>query len=316
MAQYRSALPQLGGDLFLADGGIETTLIFHDGLELPDFAAYALLSRTEGEAALQKYFRAYAGLARRFGVGIILESATWRASRDWAERLGHTSRELADLNRAAIRQLEGIRAEFQTARTRTVISGCVGPRGDGYNPTSVMSAEAAEAYHSDQVRIFADSAADLVTAITMTYVEEAIGIARAARRVGMPAVISFTVETDGRLPTGDTLQGAIERVDEATAAYPAYYMINCAHPSHFERVLDEKQPWTQRVRGLRANASRQSHAELNEATTLDIGDPAELGREYAELKRRLQRLNVLGGCCGTDHRHVEQIATACVPLFR
>ena len=316
MAQYRSALPQLGGDLFLTDGGIETTMIFHDGLELPDFAAYALLSRTEGEAALQKYFRAYAGLARRFGVGVILESATWRASRDWSERLGHTPRELADLNRAAIRQLEGIRAEFQTARTRTVISGCVGPRGDGYNPTSVMSAEAAEAYHSEQVRTFADSAADLVTAITMTYVEEAIGIARAARRVGMPAVISFTVETDGRLPTGDTLQAAIERVDAATAAYPAYYMINCAHPSHFERVLDEKQPWTQRVRGLRANASRQSHAELNEATTLDIGDPAELGREYAELKRRLQRLNVMGGCCGTDHRHVEQIATACVPLFR
>jgi S-methylmethionine-dependent homocysteine/selenocysteine methylase len=316
MAQYRSALPQLGGDLFLTDGGIETTMIFHDGLELPDFAAYALLSRTEGEAALQKYFRAYAGLARRFGVGLILESATWRASRDWAERLGHTSRELADLNRAAIRQLEGIRAEFQTTKTRTVISGCVGPRGDGYNPTGMMSAEGAEAYHSEQVRTFADTAADLVTAITMNYVEEAIGIARAARRVGMPAVISFTVETDGRLPTGDTLQAAIERVDTATAAYPAYYMINCAHPSHFERVLDEKQPWTQRVRGLRANASRQSHAELNEATTLDIGDPAELGREYAELKRRLQRLNVLGGCCGTDHRHVEQIATACVPLFR
>jgi len=316
MAQYRSALPQLGGDLFLTDGGIETTMIFHDGLELPDFAAYALLSRTEGEAALQKYFRAYAGLARRFGVGLILESATWRASRDWAERLGHTSRELADLNRAAIRQLEGIRAEFQTTKTRTVISGCVGPRGDGYNPTGMMSAEGAEAYHSEQVRTFADTAADLVTAITMNYVEEAIGIARAARRVGMPAVISFTVETDGRLPTGDTLQAAIERVDTATAAYPAYYMINCAHPSHFERVLDEKQPWTQRVRGLRANASRQSHAELNEATTLDIGDPAELGREYAELKRRLQRLNVMGGCCGTDHRHVEQIATACVPLFR
>jgi S-methylmethionine-dependent homocysteine/selenocysteine methylase len=316
MAQYRSALPQLGGDLFLTDGGIETTMIFHDGLELPDFAAYALLSRTEGEAALQKYFRAYAGLARRFGVGLILESATWRASRDWAERLGHTSRELADLNRAAIRQLEGIRAEFQTTKTRTVISGCVGPRGDGYNPTGMMSAEGAEAYHSEQVRTFADTAADLVTAITMNYVEEAIGIARAARRVGMPAVISFTVETDGRLPTGDTLQAAIERVDTTTAAYPAYYMINCAHPSHFERVLDEKQPWTQRVRGLRANASRQSHAELNDATTLDIGDPAELGREYAELKRRLQRLNVLGGCCGTDHRHVEQIATACVPLFR
>lgn len=316
MAQYRSGLPQLGEDLFLTDGGIETTLIFQDGLALPDFAAYALLRRPEGEAALQKYFRAYAGLARRFGVGLILESATWRASRDWAERLGQTPAELADLNRAAVRQLEGIRAEYQTAKTRTVISGCLGPRGDGYNPTNMMSIEGAEAYHSEQVRTFADTAADLVTAITMNYVEEAIGVVRAARRVGMPVVISFTVETDGRLPTQETLPAAIERVDTATAAYPAYYMINCAYPSHFERVLDEKQPWTQRVRGLRANASRQSHAELNDATVLDIGDPAELGREYAELKRRLQRLNVLGGCCGTDHRHVEQIATACVPLFR
>jgi S-methylmethionine-dependent homocysteine/selenocysteine methylase len=315
MAQYRSALPQLGGGLFLTDGGIETTLIFHDGLELPEFAAYDLLRRPEGEAALQKYFGAYTEIAKRFGVGLILESATWRASRDWAERLGHTPRELADLNRAAVRQLEGIRREFQTGKTPTVISGCLGPRGDGYNPANLMSVEQAEAYHGEQARVFADSAADLLTAITMNYVEEAIGITRAARSVAMPVVISFTVETDGRLPTGDTLQAAIERVDAATAAYPAYYMINCAHPTHFERVLDGKQPWAQRLRGLRANASRQSHAELNESPTLDTGDPAELGREYAALKRRLPRLCVMGGCCGTDHRHVEQIAAACAPLF-
>jgi S-methylmethionine-dependent homocysteine/selenocysteine methylase len=316
MAPYRNVLPRLGGDLFLADGGLETTLIFHDGLDLPDFAAYALLRRPEGEAALRKYFHAYAAIAQRFGVGLILESATWRASRDWAARLGHAPAELADLNRAAVRQLEGIRAEFQTARAPMVISGCLGPRGDGYNPSSLMSAEAAEAYHAEQVRIFADSAADLVTAITMNYVEEAIGIARAARSAGMPVVISFTVETDGRLPTRDTLQAAIERVDTATAAYPVYYMINCAHPTHFEHALDPKEAWTQRLRGLRANASRQSHAELNESPTLDIGDPVELGRQYAALKQRLPRLNVMGGCCGTDHRHVEQIATACAPLFR
>jgi homocysteine S-methyltransferase len=197
-----------------------------------------------------------------------------------------------------------------------VISGCVGPRGDGYNPTALMSIEAAESYHAEQIGVFGDTAADLVTAITMNYVEEAIGITRAARRAGVPAVISFTVETDGRLPTGDTLPAAIERVDTETAAYPAYYMINCAHPTHFERVLDGTQPWAQRVRGLRANASRQSHAELNEATVLDIGDPVELGREYVELKRRLPRLNVMGGCCGTDPRHIEQIAAACLPLFR
>jgi S-methylmethionine-dependent homocysteine/selenocysteine methylase len=315
MAQYRSALPQLGGDLFLTDGGIETTLIFHDGLELPDFAAYDLLRRPEGEAALQKYFRAYGEIARRFGVGLILESATWRASRDWAERLGHTPGELAELNRAAIRQLEAIRSEFQTGKTPVVISGCLGPRGDGYNPANLMSVEQAEAYHREQAGIFADSAADLLTAITMNYVEEAIGIARAARRVGMPVVISFTVETDGRLPTGDTLQAAIEQVDAATEAYPAYYMINCAHPTHFESVLAGEEPWAQRIRGLRANASRQSHAELNESPTLDVGDPTELGREYAALKRRLPRLCVMGGCCGTDHRHVEQVAAACSPLF-
>ena len=248
-------------------------------------------------------------------MGLILESATWRASRDWAERLGHTPGELAELNRAAIRQLEAIRSEFQTGKTPVVISGCLGPRGDGYNPANLMSVEQAEAYHREQAGIFADSAADLLTAITMNYVEEAIGIARAARRVGMPVVISFTVETDGRLPTGDTLQAAIEQVDAATEAYPAYYMINCAHPTHFESVLAGNEPWAQRIRGLRANASRQSHAELNESPTLDVGDPTELGREYAALKRRLPRLCVMGGCCGTDHRHVEQVAAACSPLF-
>lgn len=315
MTGYRSALPQLGGELFLADGGIETTLIFHEGLDLPDFAAYDLLRRPGGAAALQRYFRAYAAIARRFGVGLILESATWRASRDWAERLGHTRAELADLNRTAVRQLEGIRHEFETERTPLVISGCVGPRGDGYNPARLMSVEEAEAYHAEQAATFADSAADLLTAITMTYPEEAIGITRAARRVEMPVVISFTVETDGRLPTGDTLQVALERVDAATDAYPVYYMINCAHPTHFAGVLDPRAPWMDRIRGLRANASRQSHAELNESPTLDAGDPVALGREYAALRRRLPRLNVMGGCCGTDHRHVEQIATACAPLF-
>ncbi len=199
MARYRSALPQLGGALFLTDGGLETTLIFHDGLELPDFAAYALLRRPAGEAALQKYFRAYGEIAERFGVGLILECATWRASRDWADRLGHTPGELADLNRAAIRQLEGIRGELRT-RAPIVISGCLGPRGDGYNPAHLMSAEEAEAYHAEQARIFADSAADLLTAITMTYVEEAIAITRAARRLGMPVVISRWRRTAGCPP--------------------------------------------------------------------------------------------------------------------
>ncbi len=316
MARYRNALPQLGGDLFLTDGGIETTLIFHEGLELPDFAAFHLLKEPEGQTALRKYFRAYAAIAKRFGVGLILESATWRASADWGTRLGYSREALADVNRKAIHLLEEIRDEYESDDIKVVISGCVGPRGDGYIPTQVMSVEEAETYHREQVETFADTAADMVCAITMNYVEEAVGITRAARRAGVPVAISFTVETDGRLPTSQTLKTAIEQVDEATSRYPCYYMINCAHPTHFEHVLAEGEPVVERIRGLRANASCKSHAELNESPELDVGSPAELGFQYANLKRRLPQLNVMGGCCGTDHRHIEQIAKACLPVFR
>lgn len=316
MSMYRSALPQLGGELFLTDGGLETTLIFLDGIDLPDFAAFVLLKDAEGMAALRRYFMSYAGIAARFSAGLVLESPTWRASADWGARLGYSAAELAKANRQAIALLEQVRNAPENAQTKLVISGCVGPRGDGYVPAQTMTAREAEAYHSEQIDTFAQTAADMVCAITMNYVEEAIGIARAAQRAGMPVAISFTVETDGRLPTEQSLQDAIEQVDQATAGYPSYYMVNCAHPSHFAHVLAEGEPFVRRIRGLRANASRMSHAELNEALELDIGDPAELGQEYAAFKRHLGHLNVLGGCCGTDARHVEQIAAACAPLFR
>ena len=316
MTQFRKALPQISGDFFLTDGGIETTLIFLEGQELPDFAAFHLLKTRGGEAALRKYFRTYAGLAERFSTGLILESATWRASTDWGRKLGYGAKEIADTNRRAISLLEEIRGEFKGNSRKIVISGCLGPRGDGYNPGKTMTAKEAETYHGYQVRVFEDSVTDMVTAITMNYVEEAIGIAKAAAKAAMPVVISFTVETDGKLPTGQTLREAIEQVDATTSRYPSYYMINCAHPTHFERVLEQGAPWTRRIRGLRANASRKSHAELNESPELDIGNPAELGSEHAQLKKRFGDLNVMGGCCGTDHRHLEQIATACSPLFQ
>jgi len=316
MARYRNRLPQLDGGLYLTDGGLETTLIFHDGLELPDFAAFLLLKTAEGEAALRKYFRTYSDIAKQFASGLVLESATWRANADWGTRLGYTPEMLADANRKAIHLLEDIRIEYDTKQTEVVISGCLGPRGDGYVPSRAMSEQEAEAYHQAQVETFAGSAADMVCAITMNYVEEAVGITRAAQQVTMPVAISFTVEADGKLPTGQTLKAAIEQIEEATSGYPCYYMINCAHPTHFEPVLTAGEPWVERIRGLRANASRMSHAELDASPDLDTGNPAELGREYAELKSRLRQLNVMGGCCGTDVRHIERIATACLPLFR
>jgi len=312
-ALHRNALPQLGDALFVTDGGIETALIFNEGIELPEFAAFDLFRRPGGEGALRRYYGAYVRIAAQFRAGIILESATWRASADWGRKLGYNAVQLADANRQAIRLLEDIRREHR--ELSTVISGCIGPRGDGYQPARVMSTDEAQGYHREQISVFRDTAADMVAAITMNYAEEAIGIARAAHDAGMPVAISFTVETDGRLPTGQPLQEAIEQVDGATAMYPVYYMLNCAHPEHFQRVLEK--PWARRIRGLRANASRKSHAELNESVELDTGDPAELGEQYSMLKRTLlPGLNVVGGCCGTDHRHVQRIAAACAPLFR
>ncbi len=315
MPRYRNALPQLGDRLFLADGGIETTLIFHEGLELPDFAAFLLLETEEGRHALRRYFRSYAEIARRFETGLVLESATWRANLDWTQRRGYTPEQLVSVNREAITLIDEVRAEFEVSQSPIVLSGCIGPRGDGYVPAHAMTEREAERYHDSQVAAFAGSEADMISAITMNYVEEAIGIARAALRRRMPAAIAFTVETDGNLPTGQTLQSAIERVDAETGGYPSYYMINCAHPTHFAQVLAGGGAWTDRIRGIRANASRRSHAELNESPDLDAGNPVELGQEYRALRDALPNLTVMGGCCGTDHRHIEQIAEACAPLF-
>lgn len=305
---YRQHLPQLDGRLFLTDGGIETTLIFHEGLDLPAFAAFVLLEDEDGTETLRRYYEPYATLAREQGLGFVLESPTWRASPRWASEIGYTEQELDDLNRKAIALMEEIRARHETDAAPVVISGCVGPQDDGYNPTTRLTAPAAQDYHATQIATFGDTAADMVTAITMTYAAEAVGVTRAASEHGLPVAISFTVETDGRLPSGQPLHEAIAEVDSETGAAPAYYMINCAHPTHFSDVLGADGPWRDRIRGLRANASAKSHAELDEATELDEGDPADLGLHYAALRAKLPELNVLGGCCGTDHRHVTEIA--------
>jgi homocysteine S-methyltransferase len=311
-AKYRARLPQLSHDhVFLTDGGMETTLIFHERLDLPLFMAFPLLNDAEGLAKVRAYYERYCRMAQRAGFGFVLESPTWRANRDWAHKIGYLPDRLADTNRKAIELMIEMRAKFETPRSPMPISGNIGPRGDGYVPGKMMSAQEAEDYHAEQIAVFSDTAADLVSAFTLNYAAEAIGVARAARAAGMPVVISFTVETDGRLPTGQSLKDAIIEVDSETGAAPAYYMLNCAHPSHFADTLANGGIWMRRLRGLRANASRRSHAELETMTDLDIGDPAELGREYAQLRRKFRHINVLGGCCGTDHRHVEQICLAC-----
>lgn len=309
MAKYRGHLPQLDGGMFLTDGGLETTLIFHDGFDLPNFAAFELLNNDTGLAALRKNMLSYVSIARDNGVGFIMESVTWRSSPDWGALMGYTPEGLAEINKKAVAELVALRSELETNKSAMVISGGVGPRGDGYVPGEIMTPAAAQAYHAVQIGTFAETEADMITGLTITNAPEAIGLTNAAKAAGMPVVISFTVETDGKLPTGQSLKDAVAEVDAATDNGPAYYMINCAHPTHYAQSL-EGGAWAERVKGMRANASRMSHAELDVAEELDDGDPVELGAEYAELRALYPWINVLGGCCGTDHRHTAAVYAA------
>ena len=297
--------------VFLTDGGIETTLIFQEGFDLPYFAAFDLLKSRNGREALKRYYEPYAALAVSSKTGFILESPTWRASSDWAIKMGYSREQLANANREAINVLKEIRNEYQVPSSPFLISGCIGPRGDGYQVSNTMSPDDAFEYHQEQIETFTQCDVDMVTAITMTYPDEAIGIVKAAQRYQLPVVISFTTETDGRLPDGTSLKDAIESVDGATEKAPVYYMINCAHPDHFTRALEENATWVQRIKGVRANASRKSHAELDKAEELDSGDPEEFGNLYRELRELFPQFNILGGCCGTDHRHINQVSAHC-----
>ena len=309
MARYRSALPQLSGDLFLTDAGVETDLIFNHGIEIREFASHTLLPDAEGRKALQDYFRGFLTLAKETGCGYILDSVTWKAHLHWAEDLGATDEELRQANHDSIDFIAKLRDEFSSSAQPILLNAIVGPRGDAYAPEEQLAAQEAEQYHAQQLSWLAETEIDMVTAMTFTQTDEAIGIVRAANALGLPIVVSFTVETDGNLPTGQSLASAIEQVDRETQNGAVYFMVNCAHPDHFAHVLGDE-PWARRILGIRCNASRQSHAELDECETLDDGDPVELGQQYTEIKAKMPWLNVFGGCCGSDLRHVTHIARA------
>lgn len=309
MSKYRKKLPQLSGDLFLMDAGIETDLIFNRGIEIREFAAHTLLKDPNGREAIADYFRGFLSLASKHDAGFILDSQTWKAHPHWAKDLAETEEELRQANKDAIAFIAKLRDEFSKNSRPIVLNGIIGPRGDAYVPEARLAAIEAEEYHASQIGWLAETEVDMVTATTFTQSDEAVGIVRAAQSAGLPIVISFTVETDGRLPTGQLLNEAITAVDLATDAAAAYFMVNCAHPDHFFDVLEDS-AWARRIRGLRCNASRLSHAELDECEVLDHGNIAELANQYKAIAMAMPWLNVFGGCCGTDLRHVTKIATA------
>jgi homocysteine S-methyltransferase len=294
----------------LTDSGLETWLIYHRGVELPLFASFPLLEDADGREHLAEYFRSHLEIAARTGTGIVLETPTWRASAKWGAALGYDAAALDLVNKASVAFLRDLGREFPDVDL--IVSGNIGPQGDGYDPDELLTPDDAAAYHRPQIESFAAAGADRVTLLTGTHTGEPIGIAQAAVDVGIPVVIAFTVETDGRLPSGQPLHEAVAEVEAATEGAVLHYGINCAHPDHFADALTADPAIMERITLLRANASRMSHAELDEAEELDAGDPVELGELYAQILASHPELQVLGGCCGTDARHIDAIASACV----
>jgi S-methylmethionine-dependent homocysteine/selenocysteine methylase len=310
MDQNLGAPSLFDGGLLVTDGGLETTLIFQDGLDLPHFAAFPLLDSEPGRTALRRYYDSYGVAARNSGAGCLLDTPTFRASPDWAAKVGYEVATLPRVIADAVSLLQSVRTTWAPQGVRVAINGAIGPRGDGYSAAETMGGADAEAYHLPQVQAYAAAGADIVTAQTMTHAGEAIGIARAAAQAGIPCIVSFTVETDGKLPDGSALRDAVMAV-EAAGAPPALYMVNCAHPSHIAPAFELGGDWLKRMAGVRANPSPMSHAELNESPTLEAGDPIELGALLGAMRRRFPHFCLFGGCCGSDARHAEQIGLAC-----
>lgn len=315
MAKYRNNLPQLSGNFFVTNGGLETTLIYHENVQIPYFAAFDVLKDESGCEWMKNYLRKFLDIGKKYKVGFILENAGWRASPDWITKLGYTDNDLAYFNTKSIELLEQVRNEYETDEYPIVLNATIGPRGDGYNPSVLMTPEQAQMYHSKRIGIISQTNADMVTGLTLNYPEEAIGIVRAAQQYGMPVIISFTVETDGHLPTGQTLKEAIQMVDQVTENGRQYYMINCAHPSVIQDRFTDTDDWVLRIHGIKGNASKKSHAELDESKELDDGNPIEFGECNRQLLYRLKNFNIFGGCCGTDCRHLEEICKVCLPTF-
>ena len=300
----------------MTDGGMETEFIYKKGIDLPHFAALTLLKNEDTRQMVEDYFTQYFDIAKLYNSGFILGGFTWRANTDWGHKLGYESAEEIDgLVKDIIDFLDELRTKYETDEFPIILSGSLGSRGDGYNPDKPMSVEEAQAYHSIQIKSFKESNVDIISALTMNNSLETIGIVKAAKSENMPIAVSFTLETDGKLPTGQELKSAIDDVENATDEYPEYYMINCAHPTHFQHLMKSGEQWLHKIRGIRANASQCSHAELDNATELDDGNPVEFGNEYADILKNNPQIKIIGGCCGTDHRHVKAAIEASSELI-
>ena len=300
--------PRLENKFYLTEGGVETEVMYKWGYELPEFAMFPLLDNPEADAVIRNMFRRYLDVAAEQNTGLLLNGHDYRASPDWAAKLGYSAEGLRDMQRRTIQFLDDMRTEYAGRVSDVYIAACIGPRGDAYGTGGEITVDEAEDYHSLQLQNLDGTAADMAVAATFNNIPEAIGVIRAASEKGMPIGVSLTLTPEGRLRSGPSLREAIENVDEATDGRAAWFGTNCSHPLEFEPALYDAGPWLERLRYIRPNAARMDKIALCSLGHLEDGDPVELGEQMGEVARRLPNADIIGGCCGTDERHLSEIA--------
>jgi S-methylmethionine-dependent homocysteine/selenocysteine methylase len=299
---------QKPGTLYLTEGGQETELMYRFGHELPQFALFPMLDKPEAAAALSGMYRRYLDTVARHGFSALMGGLDYRASPDWGGLLGYSASGLAEMQLRSIDFLRTAAKPYAGQIAHVLITGLIGPRGDAYQLNRTITAAEAEDYHAAQIATLRQAGVDLVSAMTFNSVAEAVGVARAAKRAGLPLCVHFTLDSTSRLASGPSVREAIEAVDaEAGDARPDFYGINCSHPLEFEPAI-EPGAWFRRVRSLRPNAAAMDKISLCKLGHLEDGDPAELGRQMGALAKRHPHLDVWGGCCGTWETHLDEIA--------
>ncbi len=298
---------QREGVFYLTEGGQETEIMYKHGHDLPEFAMFPLLDNEQATADLRAMYERYLETAARHGFVALMGGLDYRASADWGAKLGYSAQALAEIELRAIEFLRDVAKPF-AGQAEILISGVIGPRGDAYALNRTITADEAEDYHSAQLETLKRANVDLACAMTFNNTEEAIGVSRAAARIGLPLSIYFTLTSASRLRSGPSVHEAIKTVDAATGdARPDFYGINCSHPLEFEPAL-EPGDWIERVRSLRPNAALMEKQQLCQIGHLVDGDPPELGQQMGALARRYPHIDVWGGCCGTWDTHLDEIA--------
>ena len=302
--------PLLPGLRYLAEGGQETELMYGHGFDLPEFALFPLLDNPAAAAKLTAMYRAVLDVAVRHRLGVLLGGLDYRASPDWAERLGFDAAQLAEYQIRSIDFLRQVSQPYRKRLPHILVAGCVGPQGDAYHRNEAVTETSAQAYHSTQMANLAAADVDVVEAMTFTSAEEAIGVIRAARAHDLPIVVSFMIDSAGAADGSWSFRKMIETVDSATDGYALFYGINCSHPVEFEPQLAEPGEWLDRIGLLRPNASAKDKTELCQIGHLERGDPADLALRMERLAERMPDVRIWGGCCGTWDEHLERIAAA------